>query len=383
MGRWAFVATFLIAGCADLAEASSDDGTSSDGEGSTSDTPTTGPGDTGPAPMTSDGDASGSGDGSTTNPVGSECGNGEVEDAEMCDDGNDVDTDACSNACVAASCEDGVQNGDEEGIDCGGATCRSCGCDPACEPFEVCLERACVAAASCRDHAATGGRSGVYPIDPDADGANPPYDVVCDFDAFGGGWTLIATVSDDGGGTWTWNTRDLFTTNTSTVGTVADANSDFKSAALHDVAFEELYFLHMPSGITAVYDVTADESTHASVSAFMMTFAEPESWSVDSGFELVDGTLAVADGLCEDRLYINAADSDGNNFTHAAGPTWRARFNSPSCTNFFDDPGFSGTWGGRATNTNVEMATYGFGAALSANTGTDDASENYLQMWAR
>jgi cysteine-rich repeat protein len=36
------------------------------------------------------------------------CGNGMVEPGEECDDGNTVDTDACPNSCIAASCGDGV-----------------------------------------------------------------------------------------------------------------------------------------------------------------------------------------------------------------------------------------------------------------------------------
>jgi cysteine-rich repeat protein len=42
------------------------------------------------------------------------CGNGVVEGSEACDDGNDVDDDACSNACQEAVCGDAiVQQGEE------------------------------------------------------------------------------------------------------------------------------------------------------------------------------------------------------------------------------------------------------------------------------
>ncbi|HVV88610.1 MAG TPA: DUF4215 domain-containing protein [Kofleriaceae bacterium] len=36
------------------------------------------------------------------------CGNGDVEQGEACDDGNQVDTDACTNVCEAARCGDGI-----------------------------------------------------------------------------------------------------------------------------------------------------------------------------------------------------------------------------------------------------------------------------------
>ncbi|MCA9657262.1 MAG: DUF4215 domain-containing protein [Myxococcales bacterium] len=36
------------------------------------------------------------------------CGDGELQDGEACDDGNDDETDACLNSCIAASCGDGI-----------------------------------------------------------------------------------------------------------------------------------------------------------------------------------------------------------------------------------------------------------------------------------
>lgn len=41
-------------------------------------------------------------------PLDSECGDGVVDDGEACDDGNDVDTDACTNSCNVAVCGDGI-----------------------------------------------------------------------------------------------------------------------------------------------------------------------------------------------------------------------------------------------------------------------------------
>src|SRR5262249_55523255 len=46
---------------------------------------------------------------------------------------------------------------------------------------------------SCKEiHAATATEpSGMYTIDPDGDGDNPPLTVVCDMTTSGGGWTLV------------------------------------------------------------------------------------------------------------------------------------------------------------------------------------------------
>jgi cysteine-rich repeat protein len=61
------------------------------------------------------GDAESGGSGSTGSSPSPVCGNGEVEGAEACDDGNLDDDDDCLSTCVAASCGDGyVQGGVEE-----------------------------------------------------------------------------------------------------------------------------------------------------------------------------------------------------------------------------------------------------------------------------
>lgn len=44
--------------------------------------------------------------------VEASCGDGEVQAGEACDDGNDVDTDACTASCRVAQCGDGITRGD-------------------------------------------------------------------------------------------------------------------------------------------------------------------------------------------------------------------------------------------------------------------------------
>ena len=101
------------------------------------------------------------------------CGDGLVDEAngEACDDGNAEDGDGCSSECAlvdgcagpadcqsgvclndlcaAPTCEDGVQNGDETDVDCGG-TCDACGepiagCefDGDCPMGEFCIDGLC------------------------------------------------------------------------------------------------------------------------------------------------------------------------------------------------------------------------------------------------
>lgn len=57
----------------------------------------------------------------------SACGNGVLDAGEECDDGNGNNGDSCSSTCEVPQCADGIQNGDEEGIDCGGSCPVTCG----------------------------------------------------------------------------------------------------------------------------------------------------------------------------------------------------------------------------------------------------------------
>jgi cysteine-rich repeat protein len=57
------------------------------------------------------------------------CGNGvvEVEVGEQCDDGNTTSGDGCSSTCtIEPTCVDGVRNGTETDVDCGGGICMKC-----------------------------------------------------------------------------------------------------------------------------------------------------------------------------------------------------------------------------------------------------------------
>ena len=97
---------------------------------------------TGTSFATSDGDeapntittSNGSGDGSSGGPA---CGNGVVEDGELCDDGNTDDTDACSAFCVPASCGDGVVQPALEECDEGALNGPSTPCNAECK-LNVC-----------------------------------------------------------------------------------------------------------------------------------------------------------------------------------------------------------------------------------------------------
>lgn len=62
-----------------------------------------------------------------------QCGDGEVEGSEECDDGNKSDKDSCLNACVKATCGDNKQRDKLEACD-GGNTDNNDECTAVCQP---------------------------------------------------------------------------------------------------------------------------------------------------------------------------------------------------------------------------------------------------------
>ncbi len=140
-----------------------------------------------------------------------------------CTVNGDCVSDACAGGLCAASsaqCGDGVQNGTETGIDCGGscaplkrcAAGASCGapsdcnsgvctlgkcadCTAAsCIATDTCVAKVCIPApTSCGAlHAShPAATDGVYRIDADGAGAGAPFSVYCDMTTAGGGFTAL------------------------------------------------------------------------------------------------------------------------------------------------------------------------------------------------
>ena len=91
---------------------------------------------TGAADSTSSADAESSSSSSTGSAV-PECGNGVPDGDEECDDGNDDEFDDCTSQCTIPVCDDGMHNGDETDVDCGG-TCQGCALCELCEEASDC-----------------------------------------------------------------------------------------------------------------------------------------------------------------------------------------------------------------------------------------------------
>jgi hypothetical protein len=103
-------------------------------------------------------------------------------------------------------CENGVVDGEETAIDCGGSTCAPCPTGSACLATRDCVSFAC-AMGVCEDHprncasaisANPAAPSGVVTIDPDGSGPTEPFNVYCEQTLATGGWQLVSVVPQGG-----------------------------------------------------------------------------------------------------------------------------------------------------------------------------------------
>jgi hypothetical protein len=236
--------------------------------------------------------------------------------------------------------------------------------------------------------------SGVHTVDPDGVGSGEPFEVYCEMDKDGGGWTLAMVSSDDGQHTWTWNQRTLMTTNTTLVGDVHQRNKDFKSRALHALPFKDLLFLHAPSGEWAAYASVGNGSMSAA--SFMAAINAPvcDPSLAGNGYPLTAGTLTKRGLLCDTDLYFHLGDFDGlgsveycrraradESQDSTYGPGWNIGYNG-GCP--FDDPS-SASFGPdiHPRHVSQEIGDVGFGFALGLNSGATGTATNYIHMYIR
>ncbi len=129
---------------------------------------------------------------------GGTCGTSNAALGTPCSDNGGVTCDG-NGVCTQAHCSDGMKDGDESDVDCGGscsacAVGKACGMTSDCGPEQFCESSICEYPTTCndlhmRDPAAP---SGVYTVDVDKFAfSQPPFQAYCDMANDGGGWTFL------------------------------------------------------------------------------------------------------------------------------------------------------------------------------------------------
>lgn len=346
----------------------------------------------------------------------------DTRDTDATDAPSTVDTavdggDLGSDLDAGPTCDDGVQNGGETDVDCGGPTCEACSAGASCDGDSDCAAGWCdggtcrvriegqltvkkpgrwsdgTLAASCdayrspeqsnyRYASADGPPGdGIYLIEPDS--SKPAIPVYCEMDRAGGGWTLVLVSADDGLATWTWNRRELLSTNTSTLGSVAKRNEDYKSRVYHELPVDALLFVHQPSDEWISYTgVGSGSESIATVVANRGKTCYADSGNksnVQPGIPKSDGTVTAEKDLCSTDLYLNPKDQDGTGSCgdddHTFGPGWSAD-DEQGCP--MDDPGERASLGPNFEKKANEEGPRGFAAPLQLGSSGDS-----LRMFVR
>ncbi|MCA9717977.1 MAG: hypothetical protein KC468_25110, partial [Myxococcales bacterium] len=104
----------------------------------------------------------------------------------------------CTTLCAAPACDDGLLSGDESDVDCGGG-CGGCELGGVCNGNPdcgegLCIDNACAQPGTCKDilDADPQATSGQYLVA--GEGNEPDFQVYCDMDTDGGGWTIVYAI---------------------------------------------------------------------------------------------------------------------------------------------------------------------------------------------
>jgi cysteine-rich repeat protein len=239
---------------------------------------------------------------------------------------------------------------------------------------------------------------GVYVLDPDKSGPRRPFAAFCDMTTDGGGWTLVVVSADDGQNNWTWSNRKYWTTDTSTFGSPATLNKDYKSRAYREVLADEMMFWHEPSDIWAAYRVP-----ELNAGKILPTIIDEKPMCYGGitpvGIPMYAGNLAISvPHLCSTELFLSPQQQDGTSACDVfvgcslgdcgtIGPSWSSGTSGHGCP--LDSPQDTGlgpnpvTPDAESFNTFTGTTSLGFGAVLQLNYGEAASGSNSIRFFVR
>ena len=135
--------------------------------------------------------------------------------------------------------------------------------------------------------------SGIYSIDPDGEGGAAPFDVYCDMQADGGGWTLIGVVANDG--SRHWNSVAVFQNN-SAFGSLNQLTNDYKAPSYKTVAGTD-FLVHTNEYTLGYHNLLGDKSFGDYVGS---------NWPAGCSSKWTHGTPEYVDGLTANQAKLFA-----------------------------------------------------------------------------
>ncbi len=245
-------------------------------------------------------------------------------------------TAACAmGRCTVSACAAGRGNCDGDGtngceVDLGASPAHCGACGNACTGG-ICVSGTCaVVGVSCNAlHMARPElASGVYRLDPDGDGPGAPFEAYCDMTTDGGGWTFVATVTNNGDGPNVGNwlvsspVPNAWESPAASFGRHDPTlNQDFRSVGFHRVRGRAIMITHrnlflLRTDNQCLADVTLRDrfamlGWECGGSASFVGAPPCTHACVIAASTVRSGDTAMLNGAQRTRLFLKAGEADG------------------------------------------------------------------------